>query len=64
MLGNPRLASPIPQPPERSAFFAAYALQPFEEVRRAWFKLPPLPVRVAGRVLSPELKAKIREKLR
>ena len=64
VLGNPRLASPIPQPPERSAFFAAYALQPFEEVRRTWFKLPPLPVRVAGRVLSPELKAKIREKLR
>jgi hypothetical protein len=61
--GNPRLASPTAQPPERSAFFAAYALEPFDQVRRRYFKMPPLPVRAAGRVLSPELKAKLRRKL-
>ena len=62
--GNPRLASPISQPPERSAFFAAYALKPFDEVRKQFCGLPPLPVRMVGKVLSPELKAKIRQKLR
>ena len=61
--GNPRLASPISQPPDRAAFFAAYALEPFEEVRRRFFKLPAAPVRLASRVLSPEVKRKIREKL-
>ncbi len=62
--GNPRLASPIAPAPDRAAFFASFALEPFEEVRKEYFKLPPLPVRVAGRVLSPELKDKIRKKLR
>lgn len=47
--GNPRLASPIPLPPERTAFFAAYALEPFDQVRREFCRLPPLPVRAAGR---------------
>ena len=61
--GNPRLASPITQPPDRAAFFAAYALEDFEDVRREFFRLPPLPVRVASRVLSPEVKAKVRKKL-
>ena len=61
--GNPRLASPIDPAPDRSAFFAAFALEPFEEVRKEYFKLPPLPVRVAGRMLSPELKDKLRKKL-
>ena len=64
VMGNPRLAFPIAQPPERAAFFAAYALKPFEEVRRDFFRMPPLPVRMAGRMLSPELKEKIRKKLR
>jgi len=62
--GNPRLASPIGQSPDRAAFFAAYALEPFEEVRKTYFRLPPVPVRVAARVLSPEMKEKIRKKLR
>ncbi|WP_298033331.1 polysaccharide pyruvyl transferase family protein [uncultured Dysosmobacter sp.] len=62
--GNPRLASPIAPAPDRTAFFAAYALEPFGQVRKRFFRLPPLPVRAAGKVLSPEIKAKIRAKLR
>lgn len=62
--GNPRLASPIAPAPDRAAFFAAYALEPFDKVRKRFCALPPLPVRAAGRVLSPEVKAKIRGKLR
>ena len=62
--GNPRLASPIPLPPERTAFFATYALEPFDQVRREFCRLPPLPVRAAGRLLSPEVKAAIRKKLK
>ena len=62
--GNPRLATPISQPTDRPAFFAAYELEPFEQVRRKFCALPALPVRVAGKVLSPELKAKIRSKLK
>lgn len=62
--GNPRLASPIGQPADRAAFFAAYALEPFEQVRKTFFRLPPLPVRAASKVLSPEIKEKIRKKLR
>ena len=62
--GNPRLASPIEQPPDRTAFFAAYALEPFDQVRKKFCALPPLPVRVAGKVLSPEVKAKLRKKLK
>jgi coenzyme F420-reducing hydrogenase beta subunit len=62
--GNPRLASPISRPAERAAFFAAYAMEPFEQVRKRFFRLPPLPVRAAGKVLSPEIKEKLRKKLR
>jgi len=62
--GNPRLATPIASAPDRAAFFAAYALEPFEQVRRKYLSLPALPVRVASKVLSPQLKAKIRSKLR
>ncbi len=62
--GNPHLAAPAARPAERAAFFAAYALEPFEEVRRKFLKAPPLPVRLAGKVLSPEVKAKLRKKLR
>ena len=62
--GNPRLASPIQQPADRAAFFAAYALEPFDRVRKRFCGLPPLPVRAAGKLLSPEMKAKIRSKLK
>ena len=36
---------------------------PFEEVRRQFFRLPSLPVRAAGKLLSPEAKAKLKAKL-
>lgn len=62
--GNPRLAFPLAPPPDRAAFFASYALKPFEQVRKQYFKVPPLPVRLAGKALTPEVKAKIRRKLR
>lgn len=62
--GNPRLATPIAQPADRAAFFAAYALEPFDKVRKRFCALPPLPVRAAGKVLSPEVKAKLRKKLK
>lgn len=59
--GNPRLASPIDPPADRAAFFAAYALEPFEQVLRKFCALPPLPVRAVSKALSPEVKAKIRK---
>ena len=62
--GNPRLASPIAQPADRGAFFAAYALEPFEKVLREYCALPPLPVRAASRVLSPEVKARLKKLLK
>lgn len=62
--GNPRLASPIAQPPDRAAFFAAYALEPFDQVVRRFCALPPLPVRAAGKALPPEVKAKLKQVLK
>ena len=62
--GNPRLASPIAPAADRAAFFASYAVEPFEEVRRRFLRLPSLPVRAAGKLLSPEVKAKIRSRLK
>ena len=62
--GNPRLASPIPPSPDRAAFFAAYALEPFEQVRKQFFRLPPLPMRAAARILSPEVKDKLRKTIK
>ena len=62
--GNPRLAGPIGPAADRAAFFASYAVEPFDEVRKHFFKLPSLPVRAAGKLLSPEVKAKIKAKLK
>ena len=62
--GNPRLASSIQAPLDRTDFFSAYALEPFERVRKGFCGLPPLPVRIAGKLLSSEVKEKIRKKLR
>ena len=62
--GNPRLASPIQAALDRADFFSAYALEPFDQVRKAFCGLPPLPVRIVGKLLSPEVKEKIRKKLR
>jgi len=61
--GNPRLARPIGPAADRASFFASYAVEPFEEVRRQFFRLPSLPVRAAGKLLSPEVKAKLKAKL-
>jgi hypothetical protein len=63
-MGNPRLAFPIAQPPERAAFFAAYKLRPFEEVRKTFFRMPSVPVRMASKMLSPEMKEKIKKIIR
>ncbi len=62
--GNPRLASPIAQPADRAAFFSAYALEPFEEVRKKFLRLPSLPVRAVSGLLSPEAKARLKKKLK
>jgi coenzyme F420-reducing hydrogenase beta subunit len=62
--GNPRLASPTAFCPDRTAFFAAYALEDFPAVRKKFFRMPPLPVQAASRILSPELKAKLRKRLK
>ena len=62
--GNPRLAGPIGPAADRAAFFASYAVEPFEEVRRKFLRLPSLPVRAAGKLLSPEIKDKLRAKLK
>ncbi len=50
--GNPQLASPVPLPAERAAFFAAYALEPFDQVVRRFCAPPPLPERMKGKALS------------
>lgn len=62
--GNPRLASPIQPAADRADFFSAYALKPFDQVRKEFCGLPPLPVRIAGKLLSSEVKAKIKKRLR
>lgn len=59
--GNPRLASPVVQPPDRAAFFAAYALEPFDQVVRKFCALPPLPLRAARKVLPPETRTKLKK---
>ena len=62
--GNPRLVTPLPASPDRAAFFAAYALEPFDQVRKKFCAVPPLPVRMASQALSPEVKAKIKKVLK
>lgn len=62
--GNPRLASPTAFCGDRAAFFAAYELEPFAEVRRKWFRVPPLAVRAVSRMLTPEMKEKICRRLK
>jgi len=62
--GNPRLASPTAFCADRTAFFAAYALEPFGEVRKKYFRMPSLPMRIAAGTLSPEMKEKLRKRLK
>ena len=56
--GNPCLDRPAPRSPERAAFFAAYALEPFDAVRRRFLALPPLPVRAAKKAVRAVRKRK------
>lgn len=51
--GNPRLSSPTPPQSQRSAFFTAYALEPFEKVRKRFLTLPPLPLRLLKKAAPP-----------
>lgn len=53
--GNPRLASPTPPQPQRNAFFAAYALEPFDAVRKRFLRLPPLPLRLLRKIVPASL---------
>ncbi|MBQ6987148.1 MAG: Coenzyme F420 hydrogenase/dehydrogenase, beta subunit C-terminal domain [Oscillibacter sp.] len=51
--GNPRLSSPTPPQAQRSAFFTAYALEPFDKVRKRFLALPPLPLRILRKAAPP-----------
>ena len=62
--GNPRLASPTPPQPLRNAFFNAYALEPFENVRKRFLALPPLPLRVLRKAVPAPLESALRRLLR
>ncbi len=62
--GNPRLESPPPESPDRAAFYAAFAFEPFEQVRKKYL-CAPSPLRGAARALVPEAaKARIKKILR
>ena len=60
LAGNPNLSAPTPCPAGRAAFFASFALEPFERTRRAYLAETPLPVRMAKRALSPERRDALR----
>ena len=62
--GNPRLASPTPPQPQRGAFFTAYALEPFDAVRKRFLRLPPLPLRLLRKAFPPPLENALRRLLR
>ena len=62
--GNPRLASPTPPQPQRNAFFAAYALEPFENVRKRYLRLPPLPLRLLRKAIPEPLMNVLRHPFR
>ena len=60
--GNPNLSAPTARPADRDAFFSAYALDPFGQVRRRWISPPSLPVRIAKKILSPKIRELLRGK--
>ncbi|MBQ9348505.1 MAG: Coenzyme F420 hydrogenase/dehydrogenase, beta subunit C-terminal domain, partial [Oscillibacter sp.] len=55
--GNPNLTRPTACPAERAEFFAAYAVEPFEDVRRRFLTVPPPALRQAKKLLGPALEA-------
>ncbi len=61
---NPNLCGPTARPMERDAFFSAFALDPFPAVYRRFFTVPPLPLRAASKLLTPEVKEKIKKLLK
>lgn len=61
--GNPRLASPLTHNPKRGAFFAAMDVQGFDAASARFLARPSLLYRTAARVLTPEMKQKIRRLL-
>ena len=62
--GNPRLTSPTPPQPQRGAFFTAYALEPFDAVRKRFLRLPPLPLRLLRKAFPASLENALRRLLR
>ena len=62
--GNPRLVSPTPPQPQRDAFFSAYALEPFENVRKRFLTLPPAPLRILRKAIPSGVENALRALLR
>lgn len=60
-VGNPRLLTPVHGNPKRAPFFAALAVSPYPQVEKQFLSLPPLPYRIAAKVLTPGMKEKIRK---
>ena len=59
--GNPRLAHPMTHSPKRTAFFATLRVQGWLEASRRFLSKPSLVYRAAGKILTPEMKGKIRK---
>lgn len=62
--GNPRLASPSAHSPKRAAFFASFRTRPFEKTEEQFLSQPPLPYRMASKVLTPGMKQLVRKVLK
>ena len=61
---NPRLASPSAHSPQRAAFFASFRTRPFEKTEEQFLSQPPLPYRMASKVLTPGMKQLVRKVLK
>ena len=59
--GDPHLAAPAAFCPERAAFFTAFALEPFAQVRKRFLARPPYLIRTAAKALTPRGKARVRK---
>ena len=58
--GNPRLVSTHPASPKRAGFFASFTALPYEQTREKYLKLPSAPYRLASKLLTPEVKEKLK----
>ena len=61
--GNPRLAYPMTHNPKRTAFFATLRVQGWLTASQRFLSKPSLMYRAAAKVLTPEMKGKIRKLL-